>query len=175
MLIYKYTICRAFTAMQLTQHTDYAFRVLLYVQAHPERLVTITEIAEYYRISRSHLAKVVANLTQHGYLIGVRGQGGGLKLSKPAAEINLGTLVNEFEPLQIVECMDSQGRCMISPACQLKGILTKAKKAFLQTLFQYTLADIALTTPQLDDARQEKEKEIALRASTSRLPSSDIG
>src|SRR5690625_4734779 len=74
MLIYKYTICRAFTAMQLTQHTDYAFRVLLYVQAHPERLVTITEIAEYYRISRSHLAKVVANLTQHGYLIGVRGQ-----------------------------------------------------------------------------------------------------
>jgi len=53
--------------------------------------------------------------------------------------------------------------------------LTKAKKAFLQTLFQYTLADIALTTPQLDDARQEKEKEITLRASTSRLRSSDIG
>lgn len=149
--------------MQLTQHTDYALRVLLYVQAYPERLVTITEIAEYYLISRSHLAKVVANLTQHNYLIGVRGQRGGLKLSKPANDINLGTLVTEFEPLDIVECMDDQSRCMISPACQLKQVLTQAKKSFLATLYQYTLADIALTTTQLTNMRAKKEKEITVQ------------
>ncbi|HLR81860.1 MAG TPA: Rrf2 family transcriptional regulator [Paenalcaligenes sp.] len=141
--------------MQLTQHTDYAFRVLLYSLAHPERLVTITEIATFYDISRSHLAKVVANLTQHGYLIGVRGQKGGLKLGKAPEEINLGVLVSEFEPLQIAECFDENNRCVISPTCKLKGVLYKAKKAFIDTLHAYSLADIALSSDQLQSAHHQ--------------------
>lgn len=141
--------------MQLTQHTDYAFRVLLYTLAHPERLVTITEISTFYDISRSHLAKVVANLTQQGYLIGVRGKKGGLKLGKAPAEINLGVLVKEFEPLLIAECFGENNQCVISPACKLKGVLYKAKKAFIDTLHAYTLADIALTSDQLQSAHHQ--------------------
>lgn len=152
--------------MQLTQHTDYAFRVLLYTLAHPERLVTITEIASFYDISRSHLAKVVANLTQHGYLIGVRGQKGGLKLGKPAQEINLGVLVNQFEPLQVVECFDENNQCVISPACKLKGVLYEAKKAFLDTLHSYTLEDIALSSDQLQSAQHENAQVINLQPSS---------
>lgn len=148
--------------MQLTQHTDYAFRVLLYALAHPERLVTITEIANFYQVSRSHLAKVVANLTQHDYLIGVRGQKGGLKLAKPADQINLGALVNEFEPMHIAECFQPQHQCVISPACQLKGMLHEAKKAFVDTLYRYTLADIALTQEQLQDAYDKSEQKITI-------------
>src|SRR5690625_3751437 len=152
--------------MQLTQHTDYAFRVLLYNLAHPERLVTITEIATFYNISRSHLAKVEANLTQHGYLIGVRGQKGGLKLGKAPEEINLGVLVNEFEPLQIAECFDENNQCVISPTCKLKGVLYEAKKAFIDTLHAYTLADIALTSDQLQSAHHQSTQVISLHLST---------
>lgn len=137
--------------MQLTQHTDYAIRVLLFAAAHPERLVNITEIADFYQISRSHLAKVVASLTQKGYLQGVRGKNGGLKLALPAAEINLGDLVNEFEPLAIVECFGQKNECVITAACQLKNVLYEAKKAFLMVLKQYTLADIQL--PVSDDGQ----------------------
>lgn len=93
--------------MQLTLQTDYAIRILLYAQQHHERLVNITEISDFYQISRNHVAKVVANLTQKGYLQGVRGKGGGLKLGQAPKNINLGVLVEILEPLDIVECFSS--------------------------------------------------------------------
>ena len=60
--------------MRITRHADYALRVLIYVGGNPERPVTIAEIAERYRISRSHLMKVVNRLVREGFLIGQRGR-----------------------------------------------------------------------------------------------------
>ena len=89
--------------MQLTQQTDYALRILMYAAAHPERLVNITEIAELYGISRSHLTKIVANLASSQYLESIRGNKGGIRLNKPASEINIGEIIRRFEPLAIVD------------------------------------------------------------------------
>ena len=136
--------------MQLTQHTDFAIRTLMYTASHTDRLVNITEIAEYYAISRTHLAKVVASLTQAGYLQGIRGKNGGLKLAKPAQDINLGALILELEPLDIVECFGSKNTCLITPSCQLKQVLNKAKIAFIEALKTYTLADIPLAVSSVD-------------------------
>lgn len=130
--------------MQLTLQTDYAIRILLYAQQHNERLVTITEISDFYQISRHHVAKVVAGLTQRGYLQGVRGKGGGLKLAQSPEEINIGVLVQAFEPLEIVECFGINNRCVIAPQCRLKKALYEAKKAFLDVLHNYTLDNIQL-------------------------------
>lgn len=130
--------------MQLTVQTDYAIRILLYTQKHNERLVNITEISDFYQISRHHVAKVVASLTQRGYLQGVRGKGGGLRLAQAPQEINLGVLVAAFEPLEIVECFGSKNTCVIAPQCKLKKVLYEAKQAFLDVLKTYTLKDIQL-------------------------------
>ncbi len=48
--------------MRLTRFTDYSLRVLMYVAAHPDRQVTIAEIAGAFAISESHLTKVVNHL-----------------------------------------------------------------------------------------------------------------
>lgn len=130
--------------MQLTLQTDYAIRILLYAQQHHERLVNITEISDFYQISRNHVAKVVANLTQKGYLQGVRGKGGGLKLGQAPKNINLGVLVEILEPLDIVECFGSKNRCVITSQCKLKTALYEAKQAFLDVLKTYTLEEIQL-------------------------------
>lgn len=135
--------------MQLTQHTDYAIRTLLYALAHNQRLVTITEIATFYQISRSHLAKVVASLTQAGYLQGVRGKKGGLKLAHAPEDINIGALVQQFEPLELAECFGSKNTCLLSNQCKLKRALVKAKKAFLDVLKQYSLADLQVDPTKL--------------------------
>ena len=73
--------------MQLTMFTDYALRVLMYTDAANDRLVTIEEIAEAYGISRAHLMKVVNTLTRAGFITPVRGRFGGLKLARPAKDI----------------------------------------------------------------------------------------
>ena len=51
--------------MRLTQWTDYSLRVLMYCAASEGRAnpVTISEIAQAHGISRSHLTKVVVELS----------------------------------------------------------------------------------------------------------------
>ena len=68
--------------MRLTQHTDYAIRVLMYAASRWTRegesaLSSIHEIAAAYGISENHLMKVVHRLAQEGLLHTQRGRNGG--------------------------------------------------------------------------------------------------
>ena len=133
--------------MQLTRQTDYAIRALVYTTYHQDRLVNITEIAEYFKISRSHLAKIVATLSEHGFLKSIRGKGGGLKLRKPPIDINLGEVVRTFETFDLVACTATpqKERDELTKHCGFNPILVSAMNAFLAVLDRYTLADIAIT------------------------------
>lgn len=134
--------------MHITQYTDYALRVLLYLGAAPERLATIGEIAERYAISRSHLMKVVNQLVQDGVIEGLRGKGGGIRLAKPASDIWLGPLVRSLEPeMVLVDCFRSDSQCVINGQCRLKGVFAEALSAFMAVLDRYSLADL-LAEPQ---------------------------
>ena len=75
--------------MQLTLYTDYSLRVLIYLGTYPGKQVTITEVAECYKISRNHLVKVVNNLSNLGYIHTARGRGGGMLLAHEPQHINI--------------------------------------------------------------------------------------
>ena len=130
--------------MRLTSFTDYSLRVLMYAALCDDRLVTIGELADTYRISANHLMKVVHLLGQHGYLQTVRGKGGGLRLGRAPAQINLGELVRLTEGSDaLVECFGSEhSTCRIEHACLLYGVLREAQEAFFTTLGHYTLASL---------------------------------
>lgn len=130
--------------MRLTTFTDYCLRVLMYAGTKGDELATIDEIAASFDISRNHLMKVVFRLGQLGYLTTVRGKGGGMRLARDPAEINLGRLVRETEEdMALVECFDGPpGACRIEPACVLRKALGEALEAFLAVLDDYTLADL---------------------------------
>lgn len=131
--------------MQLTKFSDYALRVLMYANAAGDRLVTIEEIAAAYRISRAHLMKVVNALTRAGYLTSVRGRAGGLRLAVAPDKIRLGDVVRATEPdFALVECLSSDGDCVIGGCCRLPSVMREALKAFLAVLDRHTLAAIAL-------------------------------
>jgi len=44
--------------MRITQYTDYGLRTLIYLGAHPNDIVPMSQIAEHYAISSNHLMKV---------------------------------------------------------------------------------------------------------------------
>ncbi len=130
--------------MQLTQYTDYSLRVLIYLsQKTKGELATITEIADFYGISRNHLVKVVHNLATFGFIQTTRGKNGGMCLARPATEIGIGDVVRQTEPnLDIAECFNKESNsCVISPICTLKTILGDARTSFMQTLDRYTIAN----------------------------------
>lgn len=129
--------------MQLSTHTDFSLRVLIYLALHQgQRPATVQEIARAYGVSANHIAKVAQTLGQFEYVQSIRGRNGGLALAAPAAEIRVGAVVRAVENLKILECFGSGSSCPIEPVCQLKIIVQQAQQAFLMTLDEYTLADL---------------------------------
>lgn len=130
--------------MRLTLHTDYSLRLLMLLAMEPDALHTIEEIAQRYDISRNHLMKVVQTLGQAGFVQSLRGRSGGLRLARPAAQINLGAVVRATEDsFALVECFDRErNTCVVAPACGLRGPIEEALQAFLGVLDRYSLADL---------------------------------
>lgn len=134
--------------MRLTQHTDYAIRVLMYAASRwtregDEALSSIREIAQAYGISENHLMKVVNRLAQEGLLHTQRGRNGGLRLASAPTETRLGDVVRLIEDdMALVECFGEGSTCPLSSGCRLAGALEQARKAFIDSLDRHTLADL---------------------------------
>ena len=129
--------------MRLTRYTDYAMRVLLFLGARPGQTCSISEMARAYAISQNHLMKVVQELGKAGYVAGVRGRNGGIRLARPADAIVTGTVIRHFERrtgdgFTLLDC----GVCPIAPACGLTLAIDEALTAFFRVLDGYTLADL---------------------------------
>jgi Rrf2 family nitric oxide-sensitive transcriptional repressor len=129
--------------MELSRFTDYSLRTLLFAGLHPDRILTVPEVAAAYGISENHLVKIAHKLGKLGYLETRRGRSGGFRLSREPDAINLGEVVRATESLALVECLGSDGgRCPIVRACILKRVISEARDAFLETFDRYTLQDM---------------------------------
>jgi Rrf2 family nitric oxide-sensitive transcriptional repressor len=116
--------------MRLTVFSDYALRVLTYLARHPDRFVTIQEIAGHHGVSGNHLMKVVQHLAANGFVLTLRGPRGGLRLARPAHEIRVGDVVRGTEA------------GMIATPCATGGVLDRAMAAFMGVLDGSTIADL---------------------------------
>ena len=129
--------------MRLTLHTDFALRVLIQVGLNGGKLTTIKDIAQTFDISKTHLMKVVNDLSQKGYLDTVRGRNGGIRLMRDARDINIGQVVRDTEhQLDVIGCMRHKDYCPIERVCVLRGALRDATEAFLAVLDDHSLADL---------------------------------
>ena len=131
--------------MRLSDYTDYTLRVLMYCAAHPDRLVTIAEMADRYGVSKNHLMKIVNDLARQAVLETTRGRGGGLRLLMAPSAIRVGDVLRRAETdFRLVECFDaSTDTCTLTPTCRLKNVLRNALTAYFTELDGVTLADIA--------------------------------
>ncbi|MCA0847249.1 RrF2 family transcriptional regulator [Salipiger thiooxidans] len=131
--------------MHLSKFTDYALRVCLYLGAHQDRVVPISEITRAHGLSQSNLMKVVQQLVEGGFLKSTRGRSGGVTLARPAAEIRVGELARFMEgDSRLVDC----STCILIGACGLVRGMNEAKNAFYQSLDRSSLADAVLAHPR---------------------------
>jgi Rrf2 family transcriptional regulator, nitric oxide-sensitive transcriptional repressor len=131
--------------MRLTSFTDFALRALMRLAGEPQRIFATSEIAAEFGISRNHLAKVVRDLANGGFISTQRGIGGGFYLARPPQSITLGEIVRALEgESALVECFRQDGGdCVLSPRCRLKSRLAAAREAFMRELDATTLAECA--------------------------------
>jgi Rrf2 family transcriptional regulator, nitric oxide-sensitive transcriptional repressor len=133
--------------MRLTDYTDYALRVMLYLALRRDGLSTIQDISDAYGISKNHLMKVVQRLGELGWIDTVRGRHGGLRLNERSLSLTIGQVVRATETdFALVVCFEREGsegrRCVIEPRCRLKHVLAAARDAFLAELDWHTLGEL---------------------------------
>lgn len=144
-------------AMRLTIRTNLAMRVLMHCAVNMDRKVRKTDIATACNASENHLAQVIHALGQKGFVITMRGRGGGLQLARAPEEISVGALFRAMESgVPLTECFsDVENKCPLSGVCRLHCVLQEAIEAFYQRLDQISLADLV---------RDNKPLEAILRA-----------
>lgn len=136
--------------MRITKRTNIAVRLLMFCAANPDRLVTKSEIAKCCNISENHLAQVINQLGQLGFLHTQRGRKGGMTLAQAASSIRIGDIFRKIEgDLPLAECFaDRDNTCPLTDACRLKMALSDAAQAFYSSLDEITLE--ALVCDNLD-------------------------
>jgi Rrf2 family nitric oxide-sensitive transcriptional repressor len=148
--------------MRLALHTDYALRTLLYLAGNPGR-ASVGEVAQFYRISKDHVAKVVQSLARQGYVRSIRGIGGGIELAKSPRDIRVGQVILDCEGnMHLLECVNVLNICVIQSGCKLKAVLAEAERIQLDYLHSVTLGDIALPGSrllQITEATREQGEE----------------
>jgi Rrf2 family nitric oxide-sensitive transcriptional repressor len=143
--------------MQLTTQTDLALRTLMYLATTGER-TTAAEVAQLYRVSQHHLAKVMNQLRRLGYLRSIRGIGGGVELARTPDAIRLGEVIEAFEgSMHLLDCVVTQEVCAIESFCRLKGVLAEAERVQMEYLNSRTLADVAPTRREYGRVRAKQE------------------
>ncbi|WP_319410667.1 Rrf2 family transcriptional regulator [uncultured Cohaesibacter sp.] len=130
--------------MRLTQHSNYAMRLLMYCALKPDQTVRLAEIAESYDISGHHLNKIAQRLVHVGAIQAIRGRNGGIRLAKDPRDLNVGEIIRQTEEnMIIVECFSEQtNTCPLISHCKFRILLQDALEAFLKVLDAYTLEDM---------------------------------
>ena len=103
-------------------------------------LLTASSLAEETGLPAPTVQKLVSRLTAAGLLRSSRGAGGGLRLARPAAAINLAEIVEAVEgPIALTACTKGEGGegrsdCTLEDACRVRphwGLVNAALRAAL--------------------------------------------
>ncbi len=129
--------------MRLTVRTNLALRTLMVCATNPDRIVRRAEAAQAVNASENHLAQVINQLGQTGFLKTLRGRGGGFVLGRPADRISVGAVFRAFEAdLPFIECLSDINTCPLRGACRMQAHLIRAVEAFYASLDPLMLSDL---------------------------------
>lgn len=142
--------------MKLNHFTDYSLRVLIYLNQNDKASSSLDELSERLNILRNHLIKVVQFLSKKELVLTKRGKNGGITISEKAQKKGLGDLIHllEQDDSPIINCF-SKSCVFVSYECKLKSFLDIAYQAFIDSMNQHQLSDLAFNDWEIIFAGQE--------------------
>lgn len=123
----------------------YALRVMIDLAEHrSEKYVPLKEVAARQEISEKYLENILKVLVQNGFLEGLRGKGGGYRLTMSPSEYTIGRILRLTETsLEPVGCIESGSTsCPKASECRTIGMWMKLGEIVNDYLDSITLADL---------------------------------
>jgi Rrf2 family transcriptional regulator, iron-sulfur cluster assembly transcription factor len=148
--------------MRLTSKGRYAVMAMADLALHggAERAVPLQDVARRQEISLSYLEQLFARMRRAGLVSGVRGPGGGYRLSRAAAEVTIADIIQAVdEPIKTTRCEDGSNKsCMGKQGkCIAHGLWAEMGVRIQSFLASVTLADVLEQRFDGDSARVAAE------------------
>lgn len=128
--------------MLISSRGRYALRVLIDLAEHrAEGYIPLKEVAERQDISEKYMESVIKLLVKDGVLEGLRGKGGGYRMSKSPDQITVGSILRLTEgSLAPVACLDTP--CARMSECRTLDLWRGLDQVINEYLERYTIADL---------------------------------
>lgn len=131
--------------MLISTKGRYALRVMADLAEHPsEGYIPLKEIAQRQEISEKYLEAIIKILVKARLLTGVRGKGGGYKLTHPPEQYTVGEVLRlTEETLAPVACLDETADvCPRAPNCCTLPVWRGLNRVINEYLDHITVADL---------------------------------
>ena len=146
--------------MRLSTKGRYSVTAMLDLAIHDKAgPVTLADISQCQGISLSYLEQLFARLRRSGLVKGVRGPGGGYRLSRPATEISIAEIICSVdENVDVTRCK-GEGNCQDGERCLTHELWTKLSLRLHDFLSGITLAQF-VERPGIPELSLQRDKMI---------------
>ena len=129
--------------MLISTRGRYALRVMVDLAEHrAQGYIPLKEIAERQEISEKYLESIVVLLVKARMLDGVRGKGGGYRLTREPETYTVGSVLRLTEKsLAPVPCVSTEG-CSRAADCRMLPLWQGLDRVIAEYLDGYTLEDL---------------------------------
>ncbi|WP_424960269.1 RrF2 family transcriptional regulator [Ihubacter sp. rT4E-8] len=131
--------------MKISTKGRYALRVMIDLAEHnSEAYIPLRDIARRQDISEKYLETIIPALTRAGFLEGLRGKGGGYKLTRPPESYDVASILQLTEgSLAPVACLEDHARpCPRLQQCKTLPMWENFYKVILEYFQGITLEDL---------------------------------
>ncbi len=131
--------------MMISTRGRYALRILIDLAEHQQDgYITLKEAADRQEISQKYLESIIKILVRADYVEGVRGKGGGYRLSRPANEISVQDVLQLTEGTLVpVACLEDGAKpCSRRADCRTISLWEGLDQVVSEYLRGYTIQDL---------------------------------
>jgi len=148
--------------IRINRQTDYAIRVILALAKEgDEAMLPTSQVQQEMLIPKALSLRVVATLAKGDFIITYPGRDGGLKLARPAAEINLRQVVTHFEKnFTVSECLHNQESCPFDDSCPVRCRWARLQALILQELENTSFDELAREAVSVEDVIPLSAKQV---------------
>ena len=133
--------------MKISSRTEYGIRVLVTLaRAEADSCLSLAEIARREKLPHAYLEQLVGDLRRSGLVSATRGQAGGYRLARPAAEIAMADAVRALEgPILEMPCAGATDleHCDRPQPCSVHEVFQRVYESLSLSLGATNLAEVA--------------------------------
>ncbi|MGZ5404770.1 MAG: RrF2 family transcriptional regulator [Nocardioides sp.] len=132
--------------MRVSAKSDYALRALIEIARETERsAISAEELGRRQDIPHGFLQAILADLRRAGVVISQRGQSGGWRLARPAADVSVADVIRAVDgPLVSVYGLRPEAVSYNDEAAVLQHVWIAARHSLRDVFEHVTIAQLAL-------------------------------